>query len=133
MKPCKKPCADCPFRKDRPNQKGWLGESRMREIVDLTVLGDAPFACHKTTIQTETDERIIDEEKSLFCAGALLMQKRLNPISSVYSRVMVWAGYMQPDYSDIKGDDVVFDNIVDLIQFHKKVSYEKPNTNRKIK
>jgi len=114
MKPCKKPCENCPFRKDRPTQKGWLGEDRMRQIVDSSVLGDAPFACHKTLIDGQ-----IEEEKSRVCAGSLLLQKKFTPMGSVYSRTMVWAGYMQGDYSDIQGENTVFDSLVDLIQWHK--------------
>ena len=36
----KKPCSNCPFRKD--SLKGWLGEERMQEIVNAD-----SFTCHK--------------------------------------------------------------------------------------
>jgi len=39
---CKKPCKDCPFRKD--SLKGWLGEDRITEI-----LQSSSFVCHKKT------------------------------------------------------------------------------------
>lgn len=28
----KRPCTNCPFRKDRPMQRGWLGYDRAKEI-----------------------------------------------------------------------------------------------------
>jgi hypothetical protein len=52
----KKPCKDCPFRKDAI--KGWLGEERMREI-----LGADSFVCHKTLKTTR-----------LQCAGHMLIK-----------------------------------------------------------
>ncbi|WP_045860351.1 hypothetical protein [Teredinibacter purpureus] len=36
----KKPCPDCPFRKD--SLEGWLGKARMTEI-----LSEDSFVCHK--------------------------------------------------------------------------------------
>lgn len=30
----KAPCKNCPFRKDKPHQKGWLGSERAREIYE---------------------------------------------------------------------------------------------------
>lgn len=52
----KKPCSNCPFRKD--SLKGWLGRERMREILDQET-----FVCHKT----------LDTER-LQCAGHMLMK-----------------------------------------------------------
>lgn len=49
---CKKPCSNCPFRKDAP--EGWLGAERMAEILDY-----GSFVCHK--------------KNHLQCAGHMLI------------------------------------------------------------
>lgn len=51
----KKPCRDCPFRKD--TLKGWLGEERIREIITAD-----SFVCHKKT--------------DMQCAGHMLVNMR---------------------------------------------------------
>jgi hypothetical protein len=53
----KKPCANCPFRKD--SLKGWLGKERMTEILDAD-----SFVCHK-----KTDKQ---------CAGHMLINDQAN-------------------------------------------------------
>ena len=53
----KKPCKDCPFRKD--SMKGWLGKDRMTEILNTD-----SFVCHKKT--------------DLQCAGHMLIKGQNN-------------------------------------------------------
>lgn len=56
--PCtKKPCKDCPFRKD--TLKGWLGRERMTAILQAD-----RFVCHKKT--------------DLQCAGHMLLRGNNN-------------------------------------------------------
>ena len=43
-----KPCANCPFRTDKPNQKGWLGKDRATEIANAILEENKTFTCHKT-------------------------------------------------------------------------------------
>ena len=62
----KAPCGNCPFRNDRPDNKGWLGKERAEEINET--LNDFTFTCHKT----------IDKQEQ-FCAGALIMLKKRKP------------------------------------------------------
>lgn len=59
------PCADCPFRTDRPFQKGWLGAERAKDITDSILEKDGTFACHKTTH--------LHDSKWQHCAGATIM------------------------------------------------------------
>lgn len=76
----KKPCADCPFRKD--SLKGWLGEERAQDIADAVTENDQTFACHKTVHhhdeeveEEEVDEAEWNEEQAnrQHCAGAIAM------------------------------------------------------------
>lgn len=57
----KAPCGNCPFRTDKPKQKGWLGRERAKEIYEA-LRNDKTFTCHKTI---NNDEQ--------FCAGALIL------------------------------------------------------------
>lgn len=54
----KKPCGQCPFRKD--TQKGWLGESRITEILNSNT-----FTCHKT-----------NDPNRLQCAGFMILKDK---------------------------------------------------------
>jgi hypothetical protein len=62
----KRPCANCPFRTDKPIQKGWLGEKRSRAIAENLTEDYGSFSCHKT---------LRNKEKS-YCAGALIMLEK---------------------------------------------------------
>lgn len=84
----KKPCRDCPFRKD--SLEGWLGEARMRDI-----LNQSSFVCHK-----KTDRQ---------CAGHMLLVKH-NAFVQVASRL----GYTL----ELSGRELVFETEEDCIQHH---------------
>ena len=74
-----KPCNNCPFRNDI---KPYLRSRRVEQIRDGLVRGD--FPCHKTTVESESDDgemRATDE--SLHCAGALILLERLNEPSQM--------------------------------------------------
>ena len=88
--PClKKPCKDCPFRKD--SMKGWLGKHRIIEI-----LQQDSFVCHKNT--------------NLQCAGHMLMVGKDN----IFLRT---ARNMGIDLH-IAGRDLVFKTIKACIRHH---------------
>lgn len=84
------PCKDCPFRNDKPHQKGWLGSKRAQGIYDELKQG-LVFPCHKTTTgeQTDLDEHYDDNGNPIedpnkgrlyldnqFCAGALILLEK---------------------------------------------------------
>lgn len=85
----KKPCADCPFRKD--TLKGWLGEKRVSEILDRDT-----FVCHKKT--------------HLQCAGHML----INGPDNQFVRMANILGYEL----DLSGQELVFDSRKDCIEHH---------------
>jgi hypothetical protein len=65
----KKPCVDCPFRKDGHMLRS-LGKGRMEEIVTNVVKEDGFFSCHKTVDYSDDTPTL--KEQNRFCAGALI-------------------------------------------------------------
>lgn len=86
----KKPCRECPFRKD--SLEGWLGESRVREIIR-----QPSFVCHK-----KTDHQ---------CAGHMLLVEH-NAFVQVANRL----GYELT----LTGRELVFDSTEDCIAHHAR-------------
>ena len=88
--PCvKKPCKDCPFRKD--SLEGWLGSERMIGILDTD-----SFVCHKNT--------------DLQCAGHMLIKGDEN----IFVKT---ANEMTIDLK-LKGRELVFVNKATCIEHH---------------
>lgn len=85
----KKPCGDCPFRKDTLN--GWLGAERMTEILD-----QQSFVCHK--------------KNHLQCAGHMLMKGESNSFVRLAGRLNIKL--------DLSGKDLVFDSYDECIDHH---------------
>jgi len=67
----KKPCKDCPFRKD--SLKGWLGKERMQDIL----MSDS-FVCHKKI--------------ELQCAGHMLIKNDENIFVQLANRLHLETG-----------------------------------------
>lgn len=76
------PCDNCPFRSDKPFH---LVRGRVREIQRGLVNGD--FPCHKTTVEGGEDEddcsTLKSTDKSLHCAGALILLEKLEQPSQM--------------------------------------------------
>lgn len=87
---CKRPCADCPFRRD--SLKGWLGAERMKEI-----LAQPSFTCHKT-------------DKALQCAGHMLIRGKKNQFVELAGRFGIPL--------KLSGKELLFNNEADLIGHH---------------
>lgn len=49
----KKPCSECPFRREAP--AGWLGPWTVFEI--LQVIGRSAFACHRTVTESFNEDQ----------------------------------------------------------------------------
>ncbi|KZN20479.1 MULTISPECIES: DUF6283 family protein [Pseudomonas] len=86
----KKPCRDCPFRKD--TLKGWLGEERMTEI-----LAADSFVCHKKTYMQ--------------CAGHMLINDAANGFVRLAGRLGIEL--------DLSGKEHVFESRDACIAHHK--------------
>jgi len=85
----KKPCNNCPFRKD--TLKGWLGKNRITEI-----LNQSSFVCHKKT--------------DLQCAGFMLIKGK-------ESEFVVLAERLGLD-AKLTGKELVFETKEDCIKHH---------------
>ncbi|HCT5749784.1 DUF6283 family protein [Pseudomonas aeruginosa] len=85
----KKPCRDCPFRKD--TLPGWLGKKRMTEI-----LAAESFVCHKKT--------------DMQCAGHMLINGQANAFVRLADRLGMQL--------DLTGKEQVFDSRAACIKHH---------------
>ncbi|SBW84500.1 hypothetical protein PVE_R2G0474 [Pseudomonas veronii 1YdBTEX2] len=85
----KKPCRDCPFRKD--TLQGWLGKDRAIEILDAE-----SFVCHKKT--------------DMQCAGHMLINGQNNAFVRVADRLRI------PLY--LTGREQVFETKAACIEHH---------------
>ena len=91
----KKPCKNCPFRKD--TLKGWLGKERAKEIVHSDT-----FVCHKTTNKKQEDFKQ--------CAGHILLNKEDNSMYRVSKQFGIDL--------EMKGEETVFESKEDFIKHH---------------
>ena len=85
----KKPCKDCPFRKD--SLKGWLGQDRIAEI-----LKQPSFVCHKNN--------------ELQCAGHMIIKGQDNNFVELASRMNI--------NLDLSGNELVFGSKTECIEQH---------------
>lgn len=116
----KKPCKDCPFRNDKPHQRGWLGEARATEIYEDLIDGRL-FPCHKTHdySQDSHDEQgnFVHQDNHQFCAGALIMlENKQATAQSQALRMAVALGIYEP--SQLDKDAPVFKSGDEFIEFH---------------
>lgn len=102
----KRPCKDCPFRRDVP---GYLRPGRMEEI--LASLDRGTFPCHKTT---GADGRPEFAEHSV-CAGSLVFLQKSGTDSFI---VRLAQGLKLYDPSGMDLESPVFDNAGDLCRHH---------------
>ncbi len=86
----KKPCAQCPFRKD--TLKGWLGGERMSEI-----LAQDSFVCHK--------------KQYLQCAGHMLINGNDNGFVRLANRLGIEL--------ELSGKEMVFETLEDCVSHHE--------------
>lgn len=83
------PCAQCPFRSDRP---GFLSRTRVREIVE-SVYRQESFPCHKTIDYGADDDGgepagRIPRADEIQCAGAEIFHVRTRGGSSQMRRIV---------------------------------------------
>lgn len=85
----KKPCANCPFRKDVID--GWLGKKKMTDILEHD-----NFKCHK--------------KREFQCAGHMLIKGYENAFVRLASRLRIDL--------ELTGRELVFDTIEECINHH---------------
>ena len=109
----KKPCNDCPFRRDSP--QGWLGKERAKDISTTLVKGIGTFSCHKTTGATNGED--VPQEKQSQCFGALQMLRNSNKLESGFIFQMA-TRLLGADFSGVKKSKEIFRNKTQFIKHH---------------
>ena len=98
----KKPCAECPFRKDC--KKNWLRLERIKEILSTDT-----FVCHKTV----NYEKGNDDKNRLQCAGFMLLMGNESIFFQLATRMQLPL--------NLSGRELIFDTKEDCIKHHKKL------------
>jgi len=101
-----KPCSNCPFRNDKPEQEGWLGEDRAEEIANSITNMQQSFPCHKTTDSRKNEEH---------CAGALIMLEKMDRPNQMM-RISERLGFY--DRTKLRMNAPIFDDDSDFIDSH---------------
>lgn len=101
----KSPCADCPFRSDRPFH---LTPERADEIADHLRSNDSDFHCHKTVDYSSDDGEGRVASKTRVCAGALITMEKEN-VSTQAMRIAERLGLY--DHSALDMDAPVYDSL----------------------
>lgn len=98
----KKPCSNCPFRKDVANQQGWLGEMRARDIME-------------GLIDADEDGNASETRKSQHCAGAMILLHKIgmpNQAMRIAGRLGMYR------YEDLDHEAPIFDSPEEFISWH---------------
>lgn len=116
------PCADCPFRCDKPNQRGWLGEERAEGIIHSLYRRDESFPCHKTTGIRGKEEH--------HCAGAMILMERTGKANQMMRSFERMGFY---DRNKLVMDGPVFDTKEQFIAWHGGSEVQTEFNQRKAK
>lgn len=110
----KAPCKDCPFRKDKPHQKGWLGSGRAKEIYENIAEQDGFFSCHKTVNYASENAGLDSGNK--FCAGAIgVLQNEGKDLNNRNIRLAYMLGLLKKGEINIEN---VFNSGDDFTSWH---------------
>lgn len=101
----KRPCDDCPWRKNSP--PGWLGQNDPELLVRL-VLAGLPHVCH-TSVTWDRDEGYSGEGVS--CVGALAAMANCGYDYKLTNLLKSTIGWVGPR-------DDVFDNFKAFLDYH---------------
>jgi hypothetical protein len=103
----KKPCSDCPFRK---NVTPYLSYERAEEISSGIVDGDGSFSCHKTSTLNRKTNTGKDVQH---CAGAMIIMEKIGKPNQGM-RIMERIGLY--DRNQLEMDSPVFNNFEEFIK-----------------
>lgn len=99
----KRPCKDCPFRKDVNLH---LARGRLREITHAVIEDNKTFACHKTIQGRKREEREL-------CAGAAIMVKKTGAANAML-QIAERFGLYNPER--LVMDSPVYDTPEDMVK-----------------
>ena len=84
----KRPCSNCPFRKDLEKNRGWLGEARAAGIAKDSFFYLYDFPCHKTTSSDDEYDYWDDEDE---CDNVTFLDKEYPNIQDyILSKIILW-------------------------------------------
>jgi hypothetical protein len=106
----KKPCSDCPFRKD---VTPYLEYKRVIEIVNALTIENKTFACHKTVNQDKREQ--INEQH---CAGALIIMEK-NKIAYNNNMIRIAERLRIYNYKILDLEAPVYKNFNDMKKAYK--------------
>lgn len=102
----KKPCVDCPFRKDGIMLES-LSDGRIEEILTNVLEEDGFFSCHKTIDYSDENFRRL-QNGNHFCAGALIaIEKADKTLANRNTRLGRIFGIYDP--ANLSGHDEVIE------------------------
>lgn len=108
----KKPCKDCPFRRDVP---AYLNGPRCQEIIRSITSQDGQFPCHKTTVHDGDGDYVPQFKGEQHCAGAMILLEKLDQPNQIM-RIAERVGSYHRDELDMEAP--VFDTAEEFIRHH---------------
>lgn len=119
----KRPCANCPFRKDLETNKGWLGDAA-KDIMERLIKHREGFPCHKTVdyddmYDAEEEGRARNSSEEIQCAGAISLLKQIkepNQAMQIAQRLGVEKAL---GLDTVEISDNVVDSVEEFIALHK--------------
>lgn len=132
----KRPCKDCPFRKDH---HGFLDRERAREIAHELVDLQRTFSCHKTNILSDEESEEGEAEVSAepqHCAGATIFLEKLerpNQWMRWMERIRQNNGKPYYDHRTMDMKAPVFDSVEEFVNHHARLVRPKKKARPKKK
>lgn len=107
----KRPCGDCPFRSDK---LPFLSRGRAQEIAE-SLHDDASFHCHQTLNYDNEEGSPEINDKSIHCAGALIIMEREGAANQMM-RIGGRLGLYRPE--DLDMDSPVYGSLDEWAEKH---------------
>lgn len=116
----KRPCANCPFTKQKDtNNMVILTPDRAQEIANAVLKDNEPFFCHKTTGVLGRS----NQSGKQFCAGALQMlhfaSKKESPFGNASVQIAERLGIYDPTQQDFHAAET-FSTAEEMVAWHKE-------------
>ena len=99
----KRPCKRCPF-KAVPENNGWLGEVRAKDIIHSIAINQQSFICHETT-----------HKHKEHCAGAAILMVKENCPNQI---MQVATRLGDPFVANLTKHETVYDSFEEFIAAH---------------
>ena len=114
----KRPCAKCPFRNDITP---YLRVDRIEEIIDAITRLQQTFACHETTVPSDSDDddddgEMIVTKDNQHCAGALIFLEHMEAPNQMM-RICERLG--EYDRTALHMDSPVYDDLDTMIEAYE--------------